>query len=570
MATTWKRSVSESSIASIAKVPVALLWCQLFRPRISRCGCILLVLGAMGVVTAVTISKSLVACSSIFSAETVLPKGAIHQADWGPETRYVTTASVPAVRPTRPVADHVGAQRAKQAFDRRRSRKVAVAERVRLAAEHEPENVKPTAVKERGVPGGGQDYSVSHRLAGADSRRDDSSDNSPEASSASDSEESTTVSEETETDETQTTTDLLNAPPTRTVDGVPATPESANISDASSTVTEFEANKTSAKREKSSQSLTETHVHKRGVTVMSPKLSSVTHSSKQTKPWPRIMIKVDVVLPQKKPTSTSVHISTNATSSAAMTGLKTSSSSHIDASKSPPVKASAKQWSSSSVEPYSIPKINPASSAKVTQRTASYYTTAKTSRLPPIESSGKETLPSGEPSHASSVQATVKITSNYSNTYMSRSTITEMSSERRVVTRETATDTDVTSTHSTNTTGQTTSYHGVVNTSQSHGATASWNGITASVGSSSASYVLPEMKSTGTNKTKAAHPIDMSHEITTTPNNVSWPTETFNVTISDWTATWTKSDEEKHSSTRQHGDILCNTTFCAAEGKPKK
>ncbi|XP_075739686.1 uncharacterized protein LOC142785130 [Rhipicephalus microplus] len=271
---------------------------------------------------------------------------------------------------------------------------------------------------------------------------------------------------------------------------------------------------------------------------MSPKLSSVTHSSK--------------------------------TSSAAMTGLKTSSSSHIDASKSPPVKASAKQWSSSSVEPYYIPKINPASSAKVTQRTTSYYTTAKTSRLPPIESSGKETLPSGEPSHASSVQATVKITSNYSNTNMSRSTITEMSSEQRVVTRETATDTDVTSTHSTNTTRQTTSYHGVVNTSQSHGATASWNGITASAGSSSATGVIPEMKSTGTNKTKVAHPIDMSHEITTTPNNVSWPTETFNVTISDWTATWTKSDEEKHSSTRQHGDILCNTTFCAAEGKPKK
>ncbi|KAL3241975.1 hypothetical protein MRX96_047833 [Rhipicephalus microplus] len=89
MATTWKRSVSESSIASIAKVPVALLWCQLFRPRISRCGCILLVLGAMGFVSAVTISKSLVAWSS----KTVLPKGAIHQADWGPATRYVTTAS---------------------------------------------------------------------------------------------------------------------------------------------------------------------------------------------------------------------------------------------------------------------------------------------------------------------------------------------------------------------------------------------------------------------------------------------------------------------------------------------
>ncbi|KAL3228235.1 hypothetical protein MRX96_048682 [Rhipicephalus microplus] len=79
-----------------------------------------------------------------------------------------------------------------------------------------------------------------------------------------------------------------------------------------------------------------------------------------------------------------------------------------------------------------------------------------------------------------------------------------------------------------------------------------------------------EMNSTGTNRTKAAYPIDTSDEITTTPYNVSWPTKTYNVTIADWTATWTKSDEEKHSSTRQHEDIVCNTTFCAAEGKPRK
>ncbi|KAL3241976.1 hypothetical protein MRX96_047834 [Rhipicephalus microplus] len=57
-----------------------------------------------------------------------------------------------------------------------------------------------------------------------------------------------------------------------------------------------------------------------------------------------------------------------------------------------------------------------------------------------------------------------------------------------------------------------------------------------------------EMKSTGTNRAKAAYPIDTSDEITTTPYNVSWPTETYNVTIADRTATWTKSDEEKHST----------------------
>ncbi|KAH8008600.1 hypothetical protein HPB51_000009 [Rhipicephalus microplus] len=41
------------------------------------------------------------------------------------------------------------------------------------------------------------------------------------------------------------------------------------------------------------------------------------------------------------------------------------------------------------------------------------------------------------------------------------------------------------------------------------------------------------MKSTGMNRTKAAYPIDTSDEITTTPYNVSSPTETYNVTIAD-------------------------------------
>ncbi|XP_072142392.1 uncharacterized protein [Dermacentor andersoni] len=159
-----KSSVSEASITSVGKVPTALLCCRLFRPKISGCGCALLVLCATCFVAAVTINRGLGAWSSIFAAETVVPKGAIHQAGWRAVTRNRTTASLPAVRRRRPIGSHAGIAPAKHVHDRRRPRKVfAAAERVRVAKEETEEQVVPPVVVATTASGSDREASGPHR-----------------------------------------------------------------------------------------------------------------------------------------------------------------------------------------------------------------------------------------------------------------------------------------------------------------------------------------------------------------------------------------------------------------------
>ncbi|XP_049518845.1 uncharacterized protein LOC125943529 [Dermacentor silvarum] len=158
-----KSSVSEASTTSVGKIPTSLLWCRLFRPKISGCGCALLVLCATCFVAAVSINRGLLAWSSIFAAETVVPKGAIHQAGWRAVTRNITTTSVPTVRTRRPVASHASIAPAKQGLDRRRPRKVAAAERVRLDTEETEEEVVPPVVISTAVSGSNHEASGPHR-----------------------------------------------------------------------------------------------------------------------------------------------------------------------------------------------------------------------------------------------------------------------------------------------------------------------------------------------------------------------------------------------------------------------
>ncbi|XP_065296377.1 uncharacterized protein [Dermacentor albipictus] len=273
-----KSSVSEASITSTGKVPTALLCCRLFRPKISGCGCALLVLCATGFVATVTINRGLVAWSSIFAAETVVPKGAIHQSGWSAVTRN-TTASVPAVRRRRPVASHAGIAPAIHLHGRRRPRKVvAAAERVRVAKEETEEEVVPPVVVATTASGSDREASGPHRrrIARAQQRR------SMTARSESPREPPNDADEIFSDQETPMPTDLSTVAETLQDDGDQNSDGTSSESDSGETTTEIISQETTVTWGSISENSSEPYSLTSEAVSMSPKFTSVADSKEET------------------------------------------------------------------------------------------------------------------------------------------------------------------------------------------------------------------------------------------------------------------------------------------------